>query len=367
MDGVNTPTACEFALAQQNDPSPDFFGRDATYGVKDGTSRVLLVRLDENRFFERILRVQGREEGDQCYPKKAPAGQMTAASGVRNSTSDGSSGWAGEPTSFKFASVSDRCASAMLGERPTNDVRSLRQESRDTREDTTEAIERRCWVVGADSKCTRTVEHKVGHKCEFGSSGQPGQKLSLRQNQEQRQENVDGLRPTASNLSLLRPTNRPGHLAAPAVLDHDILFLESLPPGKPLKYGESATDGITTTLAAMSELEVLEVLAQMKAFVITYPIRARRVLAHNPQLAYAIFMGLVMSKLVPLDILEKMLESRYGTHPTDPPTQAPLGHSPWSKRPPVLRYRGSNQESEMPVPQSSPEGKSLRAVLMSMT
>ncbi|KAJ7801480.1 cleavage stimulation factor subunit 2, hinge domain-containing protein, partial [Mycena olivaceomarginata] len=80
-----------------------------------------------------------------------------------------------------------------------------------------------------------------------------------------------------------------------------------VPTKKPLGADEKAQDAITHAIAHMDRSRLIEVLAQMKAFVITYPKRARQFLSHHPQVAYAIVMGLLTSKTIPEDILSPML------------------------------------------------------------
>ncbi|KAJ7868381.1 hypothetical protein B0H14DRAFT_2729992, partial [Mycena olivaceomarginata] len=68
-------------------------------------------------------------------------------------------------------------------------------------------------------------------------------------------------------------------------------ILAKIPAGKPLGADEKAQDAITYAIAHMDRSRLIEVLAQMKAFVITYPKRARQFLSHHPQVAYAVVMG----------------------------------------------------------------------------
>jgi len=87
-------------------------------------------------------------------------------------------------------------------------------------------------------------------------------------------------------------------------------ILATIPPGKPLAPGERAQEAITHAIAqGMSESQLIEVLAQMKAFVITHPKQAHQFLSHHPQVAYAVFMGLITSNIIPSDVLTRMLEA----------------------------------------------------------
>ncbi|KAJ7163184.1 hypothetical protein C8R46DRAFT_903141, partial [Mycena filopes] len=103
-------------------------------------------------------------------------------------------------------------------------------------------------------------------------------------------------------------------------------FLAAVPPGKPLTPGVRASDAITQLIAnAMSESELIEVLAQMKAFAITHPHQAHQLLLHHPQVAYAIFMGLITSDIIPADVLNRMLDaSGQGVPPGMPPGMRPM-------------------------------------------
>ncbi|KAJ7791475.1 hypothetical protein B0H14DRAFT_2935216, partial [Mycena olivaceomarginata] len=104
-------------------------------------------------------------------------------------------------------------------------------------------------------------------------------------------------------------------------------ILAKIPAGKPLGADEKAQDAITYAIAHMDRSRLIEVLAQMKAFVITYPKRARQFLSHHPQVAYAVVMGLLTSKTIPENILSPpMLEGshdamREATLSAPPPSQ----------------------------------------------
>ncbi|KAG6835783.1 hypothetical protein H0H93_014718 [Arthromyces matolae] len=81
----------------------------------------------------------------------------------------------------------------------------------------------------------------------------------------------------------------------------------SLPPGVQIPAGASALDYISQTLATMAPNQLMEVLAQMKAYVITHPEQARTLLVNNPQFAYALFQALLLNKIVDSAILQRML------------------------------------------------------------
>lgn len=101
-------------------------------------------------------------------------------------------------------------------------------------------------------------------------------------------------------------------------------FLRNLPQGVPLPLGASALDMISQTLATMNPTQLVEVLAQFKAFVITHPDQARSLLVAHPQLAYALFQALLLNKIVDPAILQRMLAATNSSQPSAPtPTTAP--------------------------------------------
>ncbi|KAF9476034.1 hypothetical protein BDN70DRAFT_914686 [Pholiota conissans] len=105
-------------------------------------------------------------------------------------------------------------------------------------------------------------------------------------------------------------------------------FLNNLPPGKQMLKGMNSLDSISRTLADMPPNQLMEVLAQMKAFVITHPDQARTLLIKHPQLAYALFQALLLNKIVDSVILDRMLAtSRGGAAPPVAP-QAPNRPTP---------------------------------------
>jgi len=107
-------------------------------------------------------------------------------------------------------------------------------------------------------------------------------------------------------------------------------FLANLPPGIQVPKGLSVLDSISQSLASMAPNQLMEVLAQMKAFVITHPEHARILLVKQPQLAYALFQALLLNKIVDSAILERMLATSRapggGGAPLagPPPQQAPI-------------------------------------------
>ncbi|KAH9929032.1 uncharacterized protein BXZ73DRAFT_102184 [Epithele typhae] len=101
-------------------------------------------------------------------------------------------------------------------------------------------------------------------------------------------------------------------------------FLANLPKGVPLPPGSNASDAISHVLATTDPSRILEVLAQMKAFVITHPEQARALLASQPQLGYALFQALLLHKIVDPAILNVSHARCYwGRRPSARPPQAP--------------------------------------------
>ncbi|KAF9256022.1 hypothetical protein L218DRAFT_966761 [Marasmius fiardii PR-910] len=121
-------------------------------------------------------------------------------------------------------------------------------------------------------------------------------------------------------------------------------FLNALPNGLPVPPGASALDMISTTLATMNQRELMDVLAHMKAFVITHPDQARALLVAHPQLAYALFQALLLNKIVDSSILHRMLSAT--TQAAAPPTNAAAVPS----RPPATPQ--VNNGTPAPTPQS---------------
>jgi cleavage stimulation factor subunit 2 len=82
----------------------------------------------------------------------------------------------------------------------------------------------------------------------------------------------------------------------------------------------------------MNPTQLVEVLAQFKAFVITHPDQARSLLVAHPQLAYALFQALLLNKIVDPAILQRMLAATNSSHtvsaPTPTPAPAPVPHLP---------------------------------------
>ncbi|VDB96634.1 unnamed protein product [Peniophora sp. CBMAI 1063] len=130
-------------------------------------------------------------------------------------------------------------------------------------------------------------------------------------------------------------------------------FLKNLPPGQPLQPGMNALDAITQTLANTNPTQVVEVLAQMKAFVITHPEQARALLVHNPQLAYALFQALVLNKIVDPAILQRMLGNTGAAIP-------PLAATPAQVPPPFVPPPAPAASQAAFYPQPQPQQPALQ-------
>jgi len=101
-------------------------------------------------------------------------------------------------------------------------------------------------------------------------------------------------------------------------------FLAKLPRGVQIPPGSSSLDAISTVLARESPAQIIEVLAQMKAFVITHPDYARSLLVAHPQLGYALFQALLLNKIVDPTVLNRMLAATASSNPqTSAPPHAP--------------------------------------------
>lgn len=128
-------------------------------------------------------------------------------------------------------------------------------------------------------------------------------------------------------------------------------FLSSLPPGVPITPGSTALDTISQTLATMSPAQLVEVLAQMKAFVITHPDQARALLVAHPQYAYALFQALLLNKIVDQSVLQRMLQATAGSGAAPGPgiPQQPHHQMQYQQSPPIHQ-----PQPHMPPPMSGP-------------
>ncbi|KAG7095915.1 hypothetical protein E1B28_006599 [Marasmius oreades] len=141
-------------------------------------------------------------------------------------------------------------------------------------------------------------------------------------------------------------------------------FLNSLPSGIPVPPGATSLDMISTTLATMNQRELMDVLAHMKAFVITHPDQAHALLVAHPQLAYALFQALLLNKIVDSGILHRMLSATTqaaatGAQPTGAagpsrPSGAPQSNNGTSVPPPQSQFQPTYGYAAPPPPGMMP-------------
>lgn len=62
--------------------------------------------------------------------------------------------------------------------------------------------------------------------------------------------------------------------------------------------GSVSVDAANATLAAMSNAQLLEVVAQMKSMAVSNPEQTRHLLLNNPSLTYAVFHAMAMMSLI---------------------------------------------------------------------
>jgi len=129
-------------------------------------------------------------------------------------------------------------------------------------------------------------------------------------------------------------------------------FLSSLGPGVQVPPGSTALDTISQILATMNPSQLMEVLAQMKAFIITHPEEAKILLVTHPQLAYALFQALLLNNIVDHAILQRMLNATS--------VSAPPAHPPAPQIPAFPQTSGATQLAQALIshpsitPQTSP-------------
>ncbi|KAG8877899.1 hypothetical protein FRB97_002933 [Tulasnella sp. 331] len=116
-----------------------------------------------------------------------------------------------------------------------------------------------------------------------------------------------------------------------AAEDKHVDPLANLPKGIPIPPGSDALTTITTSLAAVPPAQMLDILGQMKAYVISSPEHARLLFNAHPQLAYAFFQAMVLNNLVDPAILERMITAAAAQAP--PPAPAPVQAPPMPSHP----------------------------------
>ncbi|KAG8944748.1 hypothetical protein FRC04_001563 [Tulasnella sp. 424] len=97
--------------------------------------------------------------------------------------------------------------------------------------------------------------------------------------------------------------------------------LASLPPGVTIPVGSSALDVITKSLANIPPAQMLDILGQMKQYIVNSPEHARNLLNTHPQLAYAFFQAMLLNNMIDPTTLQRMIaSSNQGGVPSAPPT-----------------------------------------------
>jgi len=119
-----------------------------------------------------------------------------------------------------------------------------------------------------------------------------------------------------------------------------------LPPGIQVPKGSSVLDSIQT-LASVAPNQLMEVLAQMKAFVITHPEHTRILLVKQPQLAFAFFQALLLNKIVDSErMLAPSRAAGGATLAAPPPAQARV--LPIAARLPIPHFQQQQPLSHYP-------------------
>lgn len=154
---------------------------------------------------------------------------------------------------------------------------------------------------------------------------------------------------------------------------HEGDFLSQIPVGVQVPKGTTVLDHISKTLATMPPTQLMEVLAQMKAFIITHPDHARQLLVKHPQLSYALFQGLLLNNIVDSAILQRMLEATAGsqvaaappptpprpTFPAPPPPSVVAPPPPFVPPPAHVPYQAPAPMPAMPLPPSLPPAAAM--------
>lgn len=129
----------------------------------------------------------------------------------------------------------------------------------------------------------------------------------------------------------LPPTNgQPPEAAQP----QQSSALGPLPPGTELPPNLTCPDAISRTLSTIPPEQLLDILSQMKALVMTDPSKAVELLQKAPQLAYAIFQSLLLLNLVDPQILASLVENAPAAPaPVVAPIQPPQAPQPIARPP----------------------------------
>jgi cleavage stimulation factor subunit 2 len=96
-----------------------------------------------------------------------------------------------------------------------------------------------------------------------------------------------------------------------------------LPPGAPLPHGLTCPDAISQTLNTLPVPQLLDILSQMKGYVMNDPAKATELLKQAPQLSYAIMQALLLMGLVDTNILATVVEQAAAPVPAPAPVPTP--------------------------------------------
>ncbi|KAK3906699.1 hypothetical protein C8A05DRAFT_40543 [Staphylotrichum tortipilum] len=102
--------------------------------------------------------------------------------------------------------------------------------------------------------------------------------------------------------------------------------LPPLPKGQDLPPGVTCIDAISRTLNTLPPAQLLDILQQMKTLATADPARATELLAHAPQLAYAVFQALLIMGLVSPDAINSVFEPGVAAAVAAPAAAAPPGY-----------------------------------------
>ncbi|KAI1476672.1 hinge domain of cleavage stimulation factor subunit 2-domain-containing protein [Daldinia eschscholtzii] len=136
---------------------------------------------------------------------------------------------------------------------------------------------------------------------------------------------VDGDDSNNASTTTGQPSNGASYIVPQPAPAGSIL---SLPPGKELPAGVSATDAISRTLNTLPPSQLLDILSQMKSLATTDPNRATELLQQAPQLSYAIFQALLLMGLVSPEAIHSVVDSSAAPPPVQQPAPGfPAGYT----------------------------------------
>lgn len=123
-----------------------------------------------------------------------------------------------------------------------------------------------------------------------------------------------------------------------------------LPPGIDLSDGLTCADSISRTLNTLPPAQLLDVLVQMKQLVATDQNKATDLLRQAPQLAYALFQGLLLMGLVSTDALGSVVEQANAPPPAPPVVPVPTPQQQVYQPPPMAAQGYPPNYAGMPAP-----------------